>query len=949
MDALDTYKCSLFNALQENLDLLDHNLKKEFELRELIILNMVLDHESNNQLGDHAFDSERQQFQRQIHILQQELLKTQELEKENIDLKLELEPIHQENPENSGTKLNPKGAKGLIQSRDGEHAIQIDHSNESGIDENEIIRLRDRLTNLTKEYRRVLMANEFLKCKYRQLRQFHTAEVKNRKDDAFLGDRKRGQSSPERESSRIPRTPTLSFSKSPSSITPKSTSAIDVLSEALQSQAKTSEHFSCDWRTHYQIPVEIKAATPHGTPDECSHMEHGSAVDTSSGSSLQAKVANSREKTSPKHTIKLEDDDSDLPVLISERPLKRKRSPITKKTTTGEIQRSEPQASKNNPIHIKSDPGLGSPTTSIANQRTTILHDSLDLDEIEDRHLTPRRRRSFFNQNRRKSSGDLYPTTVTENGITLPDSWSDQIDVESYNCQPGSWNEKLGEIPLIRNKAFYKKKGEEYAKKLMEEEALRQRAQLESSQGFPLWLQSNKYAKVAQQHFHNQRTHDKRASLISAPQEPLRSGPMNSNLDTTKIASPTCSPQVQAREIDNKTVNPIACDKFHESSPSSRLKSGLSKAPLITPTALKPKDPNVFATPGKSGLPASKARYKSRRPENHSTAMISYMAEDGEAFNIASDSMVGTRAGDKAAVEHSRAPDMFKRLDRLLHGQPYPKTSPIPREPDAKLKNFPSAALTLPNTPSLQLNKKRVPTPTSLPNHLPKTGNIMDQFDKPRIGHSNEKNPLPCKNATMTDPDKVPSEYEPLRMRPVDSLCPQDFKVNPSHNQGYSHPFVEVVRNRDQRKCIPGCTRPNCCGSALRKAIEIGGYAPPRTSRLSNPTTPRDINAEEQEEDQRLLEEYLGDDSSQLENMSSAERSELLLKAKTEKFANQHGKHRHVYGRGSTPPGFWDADMPTTQQALEYRKAAAAMEREKVKDMYREAMRHNGRYKFRDE
>ena len=40
--------------------------------------------------------------------------------------------------------------------------------------------------------------------------------------------------------------------------------------------------------------------------------------------------------------------------------------------------------------------------------------------------------------------------------------------------------------------------------------------------------------------------------------------------------------------------------------------------------------------------------------------------------------------------------------------------------------------------------------------------------------------------------------------------------------------------------------------------------------------------------------------------------------------------------------------MPTTQEEMENRKAAQAMEREKVEDMYREAMRPDGRYKFRD-
>jgi hypothetical protein len=41
--------------------------------------------------------------------------------------------------------------------------------------------------------------------------------------------------------------------------------------------------------------------------------------------------------------------------------------------------------------------------------------------------------------------------------------------------------------------------------------------------------------------------------------------------------------------------------------------------------------------------------------------------------------------------------------------------------------------------------------------------------------------------------------------------------------------------------------------------------------------------------------------------------------------------------------------MPTTQEVEEDRKAARKMERHKVEEMYREAMRPGGRWTFRDE
>lgn len=193
---------------------------------------------------------------------------------------------------------------------------------------------------------------------------------------------------------------------------------------------------------------------------------------------------------------------------------------------------------------------------------------------------------------------------------------------------------------------------------------------------------------------------------------------------------------------------------------------------------------------------------------------------------------------------------------------------------------------------------------------------------------------------SRTEPNaSATAAQEPLRRRPLSKLCPEDFRLNPQHKLGLAYAYSEVIRKRDARRCMNGCTRPNCCGALLRKAIEIGGYMAPRISR----------HTEAEEEDQRLLDEYLGDDKHRLTGMPVHEKKELLLRAQTERFANQYGKHRHAYGRGSTPPGFWNTDMPTTQEEMENRKAAQAMEREKVEDMYREAMRPDGRYKFRNE
>lgn len=178
---------------------------------------------------------------------------------------------------------------------------------------------------------------------------------------------------------------------------------------------------------------------------------------------------------------------------------------------------------------------------------------------------------------------------------------------------------------------------------------------------------------------------------------------------------------------------------------------------------------------------------------------------------------------------------------------------------------------------------------------------------------------------------------------PLTKIYPEDFRLNPQHNQGLDYAYSEVVRGQDARKCLKGCTRPDCCGTLLRKAIEIGGYITPKSSRLANA-----IHDDEVEEDQQLLDDLLGDDKHRLKTMPEDEKKELLLQAQTEKFAKQYGKHRCAHGRASTPPGFWNTDMPTTQEEVENRKSANEMERRKVGEMYREATRPNGRYLFRD-
>lgn len=179
-------------------------------------------------------------------------------------------------------------------------------------------------------------------------------------------------------------------------------------------------------------------------------------------------------------------------------------------------------------------------------------------------------------------------------------------------------------------------------------------------------------------------------------------------------------------------------------------------------------------------------------------------------------------------------------------------------------------------------------------------------------------------------------EQEPLRIRPVQTLRLEDFKINPDYNQGYKHAFSEVVRDREQRQALHACVKPGCCGEKFRALAMAGrNFDVKRTG------------AEKIADDQ-MMREFLGDNAYKLERMSKSEKDALWIQARTRQLAQQHGRHRNAYERQPTPPGFWQADFPTTQEQIEQREKAEEAVRLNVQQRYEEAMRR-GAYIFADE
>ncbi|KAI5367720.1 putative DNA endonuclease activator Ctp1 [Septoria linicola] len=174
-------------------------------------------------------------------------------------------------------------------------------------------------------------------------------------------------------------------------------------------------------------------------------------------------------------------------------------------------------------------------------------------------------------------------------------------------------------------------------------------------------------------------------------------------------------------------------------------------------------------------------------------------------------------------------------------------------------------------------------------------------------------------------------EDEPLRLRDVRQLKLEDFKVNPNY-LGSEFAFADTLRGRDDRRALHTCTKSDCCGGALQKAILMGGQ------KVSGKT------------DAEALGEYLGPQYQQLmASYGTTKQKDTVLQAHAAAFAKQHGKHRQAFERQSTPPGFWRTDFPTTQENLEDRQKARENERLLVEARYREAMMDGGQWIFRDE
>lgn len=225
----------------------------------------------------------------------------------------------------------------------------------------------------------------------------------------------------------------------------------------------------------------------------------------------------------------------------------------------------------------------------------------------------------------------------------------------------------------------------------------------------------------------------------------------------------------------------------------------------------------------------------------------------------------------------------------------------------SKILNSPA-----PKTPTLAHLKGKMDISKSAPTKKP----LSKTFEK--ISSSE-----PPKRKAWVDPMRYTKGRQAERgPRDLSKLDISHFRVNPDMNEGRDYAFAETVRSREARKCLPGCAK-TCCR-------ELVGFVEAAGLPLPAPRGPRWRS------------------SSPLEFIDEA-RERAEQEPLDKKFAARFGKHRDAFARRRSPPGFWDADFPDTQDIEKQIEAAEDMRMQKVEEMRREAEKGGkGRYVYKD-
>ncbi|KAJ0423824.1 DNA repair protein endonuclease SAE2/CtIP C-terminus-domain-containing protein [Aspergillus carlsbadensis] len=412
---------------------------------------------------------------------------------------------------------------------------------------------------------------------------------------------------------------------------------------------------------------------------------------------------------------------------------------------------------------------------------------------------------------------------------------------------------------------------------------------------------------------------------IIVKSETMSSSPVMTYPSHTSHTGPTGTQDLD--DIGDTVVTPtkrIRCREepsFQSLRAESQPTMKTSSAPFLTQQnrmngrngsgVLQPVDSNLRNPSGLYQTPN-----KGRKREPGSIMRLSALTEDGdENLPLAFVRKPGTSTPENSLYSQIRSNS--NRLTNLLD-QPSPSSRSLLPKPAADKST--RKRTRSPKKGSFAANRSESGTTSTTP---PVSSEYSQPNSKPSV-----------RQPRSVSPTEISPEDEPYRARPLNRLTLDHFKINPNHNQGLDFAYDEVVRKRDERKCMGGCTRPGCCGDKFRAMARFG---------ISTVASGRQIS------DEDILEEFLGEGEHTIDDFSTEQRRDLLEQAKAKFFSDRFGRHRHQHHRSGTPPGFWRTDMPGTQELEEDREQAHRFEREKVVERYRESMRSCGRWMFADE
>ncbi|KAL6251951.1 hypothetical protein RBB50_002161 [Rhinocladiella similis] len=355
-----------------------------------------------------------------------------------------------------------------------------------------------------------------------------------------------------------------------------------------------------------------------------------------------------------------------------------------------------------------------------------------------------------------------------------------------------------------------------------------------------------------------------------------------------------------------------------------------------SPEVLKEITGNV---PSGSSANTTATRPKFKRHSDRGAEAIPAVAEDGEDYS--NKPQPDGLTGEKPAEDNSK--DLVLSKNRLQALLTTPATSPsmLLSRPDAASTSTSHKSRGTPSTEQHQPQQPRFQTPTpsgevnitaTSSSTTSTTTTATSTSTSTSTSTTSVRKPpflLPPKSSRHVP---GPEDDEPFRSRPLTRLNLTHFKINTAYTGGVDYAYDEVVRG-NARKCLPGCSRPDCCGHKFRVLADT---LPPAKDDLS---------------DDALLLDFLGPGSeARIQKLTSTARTNLIHEARAKRLANLYGKaHRETFERAQSPPGFWNTEFPSTQEDKENRKQARQREREEVERRYQDAKRGGGRWLFADE